>query len=361
MPNLQTAFDYVVAACNDPNIGYSIPERTTGTLGVSYRTYFDCSSLMAKAMTEAGYFTTNPWFNTDRQPGYMIQAGWTEVDKNGEWLPGDICYFSKEWKGHDYGHTEMVHTGGIGRGKTMGAHGRSGRSFPNQVSINTDWTYASYYEKLYRDTSGGAAVTHAWHADGDGFNEGSAEMNDNAFMIWYYFTNLGFTNEAIAGLLGNLQQESTLDPWRYQNGVGPGYGLAQWDPASGWFNYAQRHNINTSDPTASGDGQCQCINDGESEGQWLPDTPTAIEHNTRYSWAEFSQLTDVNEAVRAFLYEYERAGRPNLPARYAYAAYWYDIIISGQWANDGGMPSSKMFRAAVVNDLQRRLVITGRH
>lgn len=364
MPDINIAYQYVIDVCNDPYIGYDIPRRTTGTLGVNYETFFDCSSLMSKCLTVAGYFDQNPWFSTDNEPGKLLQAGFIEVPITGQWLPGDITYYPPGWQGHTYGHTEMVYQGGNGTGITMGAHGKSGRAFVDQVSINQKPTRSGYYQKLFRDPtgSGAGAAVHIWHADGNGFNAGSVEMTDNAFLIWQYFRNLGFTNEAIAGLLGNLQQESTLDPWRYQNGVGPGYGLPQWDPASGWFNYAQRNNIDTTDPTASGEGQCQCINDGESEGQWLPNTPTAIEHNTRYTWAEFSQLTDVNEAVRAFLYEYERAGTPNLPARYQYAADWYTIMQSGLWYGDVGRPGPKdVERAYIMEELRRRLVLIGRH
>lgn len=361
MPSLSLAYNYCIDACNDPNIGYSIPNRTTGALGVNYHTFFDCSSLMAKCLTVGGYFKNNPWFDTSGQPGFMTRAGWIEVDQSGIWQPGDICYYPPGWRGHTYGHTEMVYQGGTGRGKTMGAHS-SGYAFPLQVSIKDSWTSAGYYQKLYRDPTG-TVMEYKWYQSNTALSVGSDEMIGNAFMVWQYFHAIGFTNESIAGLLGNMQQESTINPGRWQGGSGPGYGLVQWDPASGWFNYAAVHGIDTTDADESGDGQCDCINDGESEGQWLPNHPTAIAHNTRYSWAEFSQLTDVHEAVRAFLYEYERAGTAMLQNRYDYADYWYTLITSGAWVSDAGDPPPQTIKSryGFINDLQRRLVIPGRH
>lgn len=361
MPSLTDAFNYCVAACNDPYIGYSIPDRESGTLGVNYVTHFDCSSLMSKSMTVGGYFTNNPWFSTSDQPTYMARAGWIEVDQSGLWIPGDILWYPKGWKGHPYGHTEMVYEGGTGEGRTMGAH-TSGYAFARQVSINDSWTTAGYYKTMYRDPTGTVAA-YKWHQSNTVLDDYGPEMTANAYMVYSFFNKLGFTAEAIAGLLGNMQQESGINPGRWQGGSGPGYGLVQWDPASNYMNYATRNGIDINDADSNGDGQCQCIDDGESEGQWLPNTPTAIEHNTRYSWAEFSQLTDVNEAVRAFLYEYERAGTPMLENRYTYAAYWYGIIMSGQWIGDGGNPSPGYItkRRGFIADLQRRLVIPGRH
>lgn len=361
MPSLTDAFNYCVAACNDPYIGYSIPDRKSGTLGVDYVTHFDCSSLMSKSMTVGGYFTNNPWFSTSDQPTYMSRAGWIEVDQSGLWIPGDILWYPAGWHGKEYGHTEMVYEGGTGKGRTMGAH-TSGYAFARQVSINDSWTSAGYYKAMYRDPTGTVAA-YKWHQSNSVLDEYGPDMTANAYMVYSFFNKLGFTAEAIAGLLGNMQQESGINPGRWQGGSGPGYGLAQWDPASNYMNYATRNGIDINDADSNGEGQCQCINDGEAEGQWLPNTPTAIEHNTRYSWAEFAQLTDVNEAVRAFLYEYERAGTPMLQNRYTYAAYWYGIITSGQWIGDGGNPSPGYIekRRGFITDLQRRLVIPGRH
>jgi tape measure domain-containing protein len=53
--------------------------------------------------------------------------------------------------------------------------------------------------------------------------------DDNAAKIFNFFKSKGFTNEQSAGWVGNLKHESGLDPARYQEGGGPGRGLAQWE------------------------------------------------------------------------------------------------------------------------------------
>lgn len=357
MPSLTDAFNYCVAACNDPYIGYSIPDRESGTLGVDYVTHFDCSSLMSKAMTVGGYFTNNPWFSTSDQPTYMARAGWVEVDQSGLWIPGDILWYPKGWKGHPYGHTEMVYEGGTGEGRTMGAH-TSGYAFARQVSINDSWTSAGYFQKMYRDPTGTVAA-YKWHQSNTVLDEYGPDMTANAYMVYSFFNKKGFTAEAIAGLLGNMQAESGINPGRWQGGHGPGYGLVQWDPASNYMNYASRNNIDINDADSNGEGQCNCVNECEAEGQWLPNSS----HGYTYTWAQFAQLTDVDTAVYAFLWQYERPSKPHTENRITYAHYWYGIIISGQWIGDGGNPSPGYIekRRGFIADLQRRLVIPGRH
>ncbi|MFC4822630.1 phage tail tip lysozyme, partial [Dokdonella ginsengisoli] len=44
-----------------------------------------------------------------------------------------------------------------------------------------------------------------------------------------FFESQGWTRAQAAGIVGNLQAESGVDPNRAQNGGGPGYGLAQWE------------------------------------------------------------------------------------------------------------------------------------
>ncbi len=44
-----------------------------------------------------------------------------------------------------------------------------------------------------------------------------------------FFESKGWTRAQAAGIVGNLQAESGVDPNRRQNGGGPGYGLAQWE------------------------------------------------------------------------------------------------------------------------------------
>lgn len=153
---LQEAYNACIEVCNYPYVGYdqNYPARTTVNTSVTYRTYCDCASLMSYCMTVGGYFTNNPWFFTGSQVDYMGRAGWVEQPLSGEWKAGDILWYRTG--GH--GHTEMVHTGGIGRGITMGAHGVNNRAFPDQVSINNYYSnYTQNWMKLFRAPDGEVA------------------------------------------------------------------------------------------------------------------------------------------------------------------------------------------------------------
>lgn len=58
--------------------------------------------------------------------------------------------------------------------------------------------------------------------------------------IYNYLFNKGWTKESICGLLGNIQQESQLNPgvWQDQDNTKLGYGLVQWDDATKFLNWA---------------------------------------------------------------------------------------------------------------------------
>ena len=84
----------------------------------------------------------------------------------------------------------------------------------------------------------------------DGTSEAlsTTQMNVNANYIKTYLTYENWSIEAICGLLGNMQNESALNPARWQsNDVGNmsgGYGLTQWTPATKYINWATENGYN---------------------------------------------------------------------------------------------------------------------
>ena len=72
-----------------------------------------------------------------------------------------------------------------------------------------------------------------------------------------HLLNKGWSKEAISGMMGNIQKESTVNPGIWQNltvGTG-GYGLVQWTPATNWTNWADTHGYARDD----GYGQLEWI------------------------------------------------------------------------------------------------------
>lgn len=149
-----------------------------------------------------------------------------------------------------------------------------------------------------------------------------SEMEKNATEFYSYFNSKGFTIESVAGMLGNLQQESNINPGMKQTASArSGWGLIQWTPSSNLTDYA---NAQGSD-WATGEIQTQLMWDeiiNGYGGQWLP--KPALGYS--YTGDEFSKLTDVSEACKAYLYERERAGVEALNKRLTYASNWYEYL-----------------------------------
>ena len=94
-----------------------------------------------------------------------------------------------------------------------------------------------------------------------------SQMDGNAQHIADFLTEKGWTRNAIAGMLGNMQRESNINPglWEslnYGNTSG-GFGLTQWTPATKYLNWAQERGYpcgnDYSNATAYMNGQLQRI------------------------------------------------------------------------------------------------------
>ena len=68
------------------------------------------------------------------------------------------------------------------------------------------------------------------------------EMRGNAQFIMSFFHDAGWTKNAIAAMLGNMQVESTINPGIWQGmdefDYDGGFGLVQWTPASKYIDWA---------------------------------------------------------------------------------------------------------------------------
>lgn len=138
-----------------------------------------------------------------------------------------------------------------------------------------------------------------------------SEMENNALIIYDYLRNkieTPWSKNAICALLGNMQAESTINPGRWQSGVGPGYGLVQWDPASKWLEWATTNNYAEN----SLFGQLRKIlNEVEMDGVGVWDDSVhqwqKSRVNPKISFKNFTQSNkSVNELSTIFLKCYER-------------------------------------------------------
>lgn len=305
MASIQTAYEWAIEKCNAPNIGYSQANRMEKT--VNGITYYDCSSFIWFALKAGGFdvvkanggstwaFTTGTMANALRLLGF-IKMGTTQP-----WKPGDVLIRT--------GHTEMA----FDSNHTMGAHS-SKVPLEQQVSINSNPSSASSWLELWR--YGGGAKTN-WIKGNRYLSTG--EMQNNAQIIFNTLLLKGWTKNAIAGMLGNMQKESTINPGIWQN-LNPnpslGWGLVQWTPSTNFTDWAAANGYANDD----GDAQLIWIDTvTASVGQWIP--------TTQYpeTFGEFKVSTQTPEYLAdCFLKNFERPGEIDQPDRQRYARYWFD-------------------------------------
>ena len=83
-------------------------------------------------------------------------------------------------------------------------------------------------------------------------------MEGNAYEVFSFLSDRGWTTNAIAGILGNMQSESNINPGVWQNldsgNYSLGFGLVQWTPATNYTNWASANGYNITDPEDSSAG-----------------------------------------------------------------------------------------------------------
>src|SRR5262249_23226747 len=63
---------------------------------------------------------------------------------------------------------------------------------------------------------------------------GTEALTANEKAAYGFFVAKGLKSYQAAGIVGNLMQESGVDPTVYQYGGGPGRGIAQWSAGGRW-------------------------------------------------------------------------------------------------------------------------------
>ena len=158
-----------------------------------------------------------------------------------------------------------------------------------------------------------------------------AEMENNAQIIAAYFLERGWTLNAIAGMLGNMQIESNINPgiwesltrdpeaYREANGRYPGFGLVQWTPYTKYTNWA---------------------GEGSTTGLWSKQLDRIIyemENGLQYyptaaypeTFKEFSVSTKSPYYLAgAFLFNYENPKSPNADQRGKLGEKWYNYLLT---------------------------------
>lgn len=246
--DITAAYNWAVAKCNAPNVGYSQTYRAQKT--VNGITYYDCSSFIWYALKKGGFDvveanggSTYP-FTTSTMSGVLEKLGFHKLNPFTGWHAGDI--------GVDVGnHTEMVYEPKTLGGICMGAH-TSGVPLEDQVSIGSSSGDPNYV----RPPSDWDEI---WRYDG---TSPSAECS-----IY-----------VVAALCGNFWQESNINPGLWESlregtftELNHGFGLGQWTNTGGdtrgrlykLHQYLKKEGYADD----SGEGQLEFL---RQEKRWLP-------------------------------------------------------------------------------------------
>lgn len=152
----------------------------------------------------------------------------------------------------------------------------------------------------------------------------------NILKIYAYFSALGWTLNAIAGMIGNMMVESGCNPgclqytspsWDDPSSIiatSGGIGLTQWTPARKYYNWAVENNLDPQD----GNTQCARIQyESENNIQW------SLNNYGHHTWNDFIHSTESPEILaRVFVWAYERPTNPNVAQRQRNARWVYDWL-----------------------------------
>lgn len=165
----------------------------------------------------------------------------------------------------------------------------------------------------------------AWISGNFALNQ--SQMDNNAKEVYNFFSSRGFTLNAIAGMLGNMWRESTVNPgvWQsYKVNYNMGYGLVQWTPATKVIDWCKQNGY------AMDDGYAQCLRiiwEKENHTQYYP---TGSYPESFNAFAESTK--SVEYLVRAFFANYERGSIADaaMTDRIKWGNYFYQLLSGGE-------------------------------
>lgn len=168
--------------------------------------------------------------------------------------------------------------------------------------------------------------------DSDNTSSTEQDLSSNTHVAFNYFVGKGLTKRQAAGIVGNLLQESSMNPSAVQYGGGPGRGIAQWSVGGRWNTthhdnvtwYAAQHKLS----------------------RWALNTQLAFtwyELHTvgGYGLTALRKTTTIRNATITFERDFEKCGTCDQAKRIAYATQVYNAFAGSarQIAADDEDPS----------------------
>lgn len=162
-------------------------------------------------------------------------------------------------------------------------------------------------------------------------------MEVNARFVADYLHNRGWSLNAIAGLLGNMQTESGINPGIWQSldegNTSLGYGLVQWTPATKYLSWC---NENGLEPSAMESALDRIEYELENGLQYAKTKAYPL------TFREFKVSTESPYYLgQAFMKNYERPANQSTTKRGTQADKWYKFLTGASWEGSSGSSNGK--------------------
>lgn len=186
-----------------------------------------------------------------------------------------------------------------------------------------DGSNIGYVMSQYVDLNGGSSGSDSWYSSNSYLS--TSQMTVNAQYILNYLRNRGWTKNAVCGMLGNMQVESTINPGIWEGlssgNMSKGYGLVQWTPATKYTNWADSLGYTWGDMNAQLQRIIYEVTATGNDKQWYSTDDYPM------SFAQFIVSTDTPYNLAcAFVCNYERPRNPNKSLRGDNATDWYNTL-----------------------------------
>ncbi|HUS30814.1 MAG TPA: phage tail tip lysozyme [Kofleriaceae bacterium] len=139
--------------------------------------------------------------------------------------------------------------------------------------------------------------------------QSEAAFGNNPRTAFNFFVSKGLTQVQAAGVVGNLMQESSVNPAAVELGGGPGRGIAQWS-VGGRFNVGSK----SLTSFAAARGLSKWALNTQLDFIWYELATVG-----GYGLADLRAATTLNQAVYAFQAKYEICGKCAAGKRLTYA------------------------------------------
>ena len=266
-----------------------------------------------------------------------------------------LCSPDATVTGHPDGYTVVWRPGNAGTGGSVVTGSSSSSGGLTDVMSNISNVFSKYStaamngiltgnfdaSQITWDDSSGSSSSGT---DYSGSVPSAINTGDVAKTLWNYFTgSAGYSKAATAAILGNLQQESGLNPANTSGKVAGG--LAQWerfDKKTGrWknlYDYATSKGKDWTDAAIQAEFinkelQSSAINSYFGKdvkyGHGISGSTLTNAGATPTTFEQWKQSNDVDMATRQFEGAFERAGKPMIDKRVAYAKQFYNTYAGG--------------------------------